>query len=53
MPFASPCEIVWPTPPPDPLADIARSLAHHDRVLSTGTYLDSLRFRVHLAGRLA
>jgi L-lactate dehydrogenase len=40
------------TDPPDPLADIARSLAHHDRVLSTGTYLDSLRFRVHLAGRL-
>jgi L-lactate dehydrogenase len=40
------------TDPPDPLADIARGLAHHDRVLSTGTYLDSLRFRVHLAGRL-
>jgi L-lactate dehydrogenase len=40
------------TDPPDPLADIARSLAHHDRVLSTGTYLDSLRFRVHLAARL-
>jgi L-lactate dehydrogenase len=40
------------TDPPDPLADIARSLAHHDRVLSTGTFLDSLRFRVHLAARL-
>lgn len=40
------------TDPPDPLADIARSLARHDRVLSTGTYLDSLRFRVHLAERL-
>jgi L-lactate dehydrogenase len=40
------------TDPPDPLADIARGLAHHDRVLSTGTYLDSLRFRVHLAARL-
>lgn len=40
------------TDPPDPLADIARSLARHDRVLSTGTYLDSLRFRVHLAARL-
>jgi L-lactate dehydrogenase len=40
------------TDPPDPLADIARELAHHDRVLSTGTYLDSLRFRVHLAVRL-
>jgi L-lactate dehydrogenase len=40
------------TDPPDPLADIARSLARHDRVLSTGTFLDSLRFRVHLAERL-
>jgi L-lactate dehydrogenase len=37
------------TDPPDPLADLARRLAAHDRVLSTGTYLDSLRFRVHLA----
>jgi L-lactate dehydrogenase len=37
------------TDPPDPLADIARSSAGHDRVLSTGTFLDSLRFRVHLA----
>ena len=37
------------TDPPDPLADIARTSAGHDRVLSTGTYLDSLRFRVHLA----
>jgi L-lactate dehydrogenase len=34
--------------PPDPLADIARKVAGHDRVLSTGTFLDSLRFRVHL-----
>ncbi len=37
------------TDPPDPLADIARKSAGHDRVLSTGTFLDSLRFRVHLA----
>jgi L-lactate dehydrogenase len=37
------------TDPPDPLADIARASARHDRVLSTGTFLDSLRFRVHLA----
>ncbi len=37
------------TDPPDPLADLTRRLAAHDRVLSTGTYLDSLRFRVHLA----
>jgi L-lactate dehydrogenase len=37
------------TDPPDPLADLARRLAGHDRVLSTGTLLDSLRFRTHLA----
>ena len=40
------------TDPPDPLADHARRLAGHERVLSTGTYLDSLRFRVHLARAL-
>lgn len=40
------------TDPPDPLADLARSVAGHDRVLSTGTFLDSLRFRFHLAQRL-
>ena len=40
------------TDPPDPLADLTRRLAGHDRVLSTGTLLDSLRFRVHLAERL-
>jgi L-lactate dehydrogenase len=40
------------TDPPDPLADLARRLAGHDRVLSTGTLLDSLRFRFHLARRL-
>ena len=40
------------TDPPDPLADLTRRLAAHDRVLSTGTYLDSLRFRVHLAAAL-
>jgi L-lactate dehydrogenase len=41
------------TDPPDPLADVARRVAKHDRVLSTGTFLDSLRFRVHLARHLA
>jgi L-lactate dehydrogenase len=41
------------TDPPDPLADIARRIAGHDRVISTGTYLDSLRFRVHLARKLS
>src|SRR5271165_4860965 len=40
--------LVAVTDPPDPLADIARESAGHDHVLSTGTFLDSLRFRVHL-----
>lgn len=40
------------TDPPDPLADLTRLLAGHDRVFSTGTLIDSLRFRVHLAERL-
>jgi L-lactate dehydrogenase len=40
------------TDPPDPLADLARRLAGHDRVFSTGTLIDSLRFRVHLADEL-
>jgi len=40
------------TDPPDPLADLTRRLAGHNRVFSTGTLIDSLRFRVHLADRL-
>lgn len=40
------------TDPPDPLVDIARHFAGHDRVFATSTYLDSLRFRVHLGQRL-
>ena len=40
------------TDPPDPLAFLTRELAGHDRVLSTGTLLDSLRFRVHLGRKL-
>ena len=40
------------TDPPDPLADLTRHLAGHNRVFSTGTLIDSLRFRVHLADRL-
>src|SRR6476660_7109359 len=40
------------TDPPDPLAYLTRELAGHERVLSTGTLLDSLRFRVHLGRRL-
>jgi L-lactate dehydrogenase len=39
------------TDPPDPLADLVSRLGHR-KVLSTGTYLDSLRFRFHLARRL-
>ena len=39
------------TDPPDPLADVVRLLGH-ERVLSTGTSLDSLRFRFHLGKRL-
>src|ERR1043166_1523383 len=41
------------TDPPDPFADIAREAAGHDRVLSAGTFLDSLRFRVHLGRHFA
>jgi L-lactate dehydrogenase len=37
--------------PPDALADVVRGLGH-DRVLSTGTSLDTLRFRLHLARHL-
>jgi L-lactate dehydrogenase len=40
------------TDPPDPLAWLTRELARHDRVLSTGTLLDSLRFRAHLGRKL-
>ena len=40
------------TDPPDPLADLARQIAGHEHVLSSGTFLDSLRFRLHLARRL-
>jgi len=35
--------------PPEPLAELARQLAGHDRVLSAGTMIDSLRFRFHIA----
>ena len=40
------------TDPPDPLADLARRIAGHERVLSSGTFLDSLRFQFHLGKRL-
>jgi len=41
------------TDPPDPLADVARSLAtDKNQVISSGTFLDTLRFRFQLAKRL-
>jgi L-lactate dehydrogenase len=40
------------TDPPDPLAYLTRELVGHDRVLSTGTFLDSLRFQLHLGRKL-
>lgn len=40
------------TDPPDALADIARQAAPKLRIASAGTFLDSLRFRVHLARKL-
>jgi len=40
------------TDPPDPLADVTRHIAGHDRVLSSGTFLDSVRFRFHLGKKL-
>jgi L-lactate dehydrogenase len=39
--------------PPDPLADVARKVSGHKRVVSTGTYLDSLRFRSHLGAHFS
>jgi L-lactate dehydrogenase len=44
--------ILVATDPPDPLVDVARQLAGHDRVMGTSTYLDSLRFRLHVGERL-
>jgi L-lactate dehydrogenase len=39
------------TDPPDPLSDFVRTFGFK-RIVSSGTYLDSLRFRLHLARRL-
>ena len=44
--------LVAVTDPPDPLADLTRALAGHDHVLSTGTMIDTLRFRTHVAAQL-
>jgi L-lactate dehydrogenase len=43
--------ILVATDPPDPLAEIVLALAGHGRVMSSGTYLDTMRFRIHLAER--
>lgn len=40
------------TDPPDALADVARTLAPCSCIVSAGTFLDSLRFRVEIGGRL-
>ncbi|MDB5904656.1 MAG: L-lactate dehydrogenase [Betaproteobacteria bacterium] len=40
--------IVVVTDPPDPLADLVRA-SGFEHVMSTGTFLDSLRFRYHVA----
>jgi L-lactate dehydrogenase len=40
------------TDPPDPLTDIAREAAGHERVFGTGTLIDGLRLRVHIARQL-
>jgi L-lactate dehydrogenase len=40
------------TDPPDPLTDITLQLAGHERVFGTGTLIDSLRLRVHIAQHL-
>jgi L-lactate dehydrogenase len=45
--------LIVATDPPEPLADVARRLAPDTHIMSTGTYLDSLRFRFHIAQRLA
>ncbi|MFJ7566199.1 NAD(P)-binding domain-containing protein [Herminiimonas sp. NPDC097707] len=40
------------TDPPDPLAELALTLAGHDRVISSGTFLDTQRLRFHVGRRL-
>jgi L-lactate dehydrogenase len=49
--FAPNALILVVSDPPDALADVVRLLGH-ERVLSTGTSLDTLRFRFHLGKRL-
>jgi L-lactate dehydrogenase len=40
------------TDPPDALADVARLLLKNEKIVSAGTFLDSLRFRLQIARRL-
>lgn len=40
------------TDPPDPLADVARQLTATNPILSSGTFLDTLRFRLQVGKRL-
>jgi len=40
------------TNPPEPLTALARELAGHDQVMSSGTYIDTLRFRFYIAKQL-
>lgn len=40
------------TDPPDPLADVARRFTSTNPILSAGTFLDTLRFRLQIARRL-
>lgn len=40
------------TDPPDALADVARHLISDARIVSAGTFLDSLRFRLQIARQL-
>lgn len=49
--FAPDALILVVSDPPDALADVVRLLGH-EHVLSTGTSLDTLRFRFHLGKRL-
>jgi L-lactate dehydrogenase len=49
--YAPDALILVVTDPPDALADVVRILGH-ERVLSTGTSLDTLRFRFHFGKRL-
>jgi L-lactate dehydrogenase len=40
------------TNPPEPLTELARHYAGHNKVISSGTYIDTLRFRFYIARAL-